>query len=365
VALTAQVRSSDATALQQARQLVLQQGRNATAYQIINPGIDLWFSGNERAVAGYVDSARFRVIAGAPVCEPARLSAVIQELEEEARALGRRVCYFGAEQWMLNQLEADPNHVAALLGAQPAWHPQSWPKILASRASLRAQLYRARNKDVSVQEWPEKAAAANPILHRCLAEWLETRGLPPMHFLVEPETLECLQDRRVFVAVRSGEVAGFLVASPVPRRHGWLIEQIVRGRRAVNGTSELLIDAAIRALDAEGYDYVTLGLAALSKRAGLEDSRNPFWLRFIFGWVRAHGRRFYNFEGLDAFKAKFQPDYWEPIYAITNERRFSFSALYAISGAFSEDAPVRMVSVALFRALRTEWHWLMDRVFPG
>ena len=30
-------------------------------------------------------------------------------------------------------------------------------------------------------------------------------------------------------------------------------------------------------------------------------------------WVRAHGKRFYNFEGLEAFKSKFRPDGWEPI----------------------------------------------------
>jgi phosphatidylglycerol lysyltransferase len=183
-----------------------------------------------------------------------------------------------------------------------------------------------------------------------------------MHFLVEPETLAGLYDRRVFVARGPSGVIGFLVAAPVTARGGWLIEQIIRGRGAVNGTSELLVGAAMSALAHEGYGYATLGLAALSKRARLNSAMNPLWLRWVFGGVRAHACRFYNFEGLDAFKAKFQPEQWEPVYAVTNEPRFTFGALRAIAGAFSEGAPAAMVFRAVLRAARTEGQWLWRRL---
>jgi phosphatidylglycerol lysyltransferase len=201
-------------------------------------------------------------------------------------------------------------------------------------------------------------ATGNPELKRALNEWLATRGLPPMHFLVEPETLSRLFDRRIFVArSKSGEIVAFLVASPAPARGGWLIEQFVRSWRAPNGTVELLLDAAMRALAAEGYGYVTLGLAPLS-RHGLGAQANPLWLRLLLRWVRAHGRRFYNFEGLDNFKAKFQPECWEPVFAIVNEPRFSPGALYAIAAAFSDGSPIWTIARALWRALLTECRWL-------
>jgi phosphatidylglycerol lysyltransferase len=66
--------------------------------------------------------------------------------------------------------------------------------------------------------------------------------------------------------------------------------------------------------------------------------------------VRLHGARFYNFDGLDAFKAKFNPEKWEPIYAIAEGASFPPRALYAIAGAFSGGAPIRLVLRALFRA---------------
>jgi len=347
--------------LDRARELVMRFGWHAASYQIINPGIDLWFSAADDAVIGYVVRHRVRVVAGAPVCDPGRLAAVVQEFEVAAGALHEKVCYFCAEERLYSLLGGASRHSTVVLGAQPAWDPHQWSAIIASRASLRAQLNRARNKHVVVRREDPERNDTLPELRRVLREWLGTRGLPPLHFLVEPDTLERLFDRKVFVARRSGEIVAFLVASPAPSRDGWLIEQLVRGLRAPNGTAELLIDACIRDLALENYSYVTLGLSPLSRRAPNVKESNPAWLRFMLRWVRAHGRRFYNFEGLDQFKAKFQPDRWEPVYAIANERRFPPRALLAIASAFSDRSLVSTLVRAVGKAIGTEIRWMVGR----
>jgi phosphatidylglycerol lysyltransferase len=350
--------------LARARALVLAHGWNATAYQIVNPGMSLWFSAAGDAVIGYVERRLTRVVAGAPVCSFERLEEVVQEFEEECAARRRRVCYFGAEARLESVFRNRADHARVLLGSQPSWNPAHWASIVAGKASLRAQLNRARNKGVTVEPTSSEEATGDPSLRRVLDEWLATRGLPPMHFLVEPETLTRLFDRRIFVArLRTGDTVAFLVASPAPAREGggWLIEQFVRGSRAPNGTVELLLDAAMRALAAEGYEYVTLGLAPLAEH-GFREATNPFWLRVLLQLVRAHGRRFYNFEGLERFKAKFQPEQWEPVYAFVSEPRFSPGALYAIAAAFSDRSPISTIARAIWRALRTELRWLRRRV---
>jgi phosphatidylglycerol lysyltransferase len=248
-----------------------------------------------------------------------------------------------------------------LIGAQPNWKPAEWAGIIERHASLRAQLNRARNKGVTVSLWPSERAHDNPELRRLLGEWLRTRPFPPLHFLVEPETLQRLADRKVFVAERDGVPVGFLVASPVPLRSGWLIEQNIRGTAAPNGTAELMIDTAARWMAASGAEYMTLGLVPLSHRADIVPYRNPPWLALILGWIRAHGRRFYNFEGLDAFKAKFQPREWEPIYAIEDDTRFRVSTLFAVASAFSSGSIALNVVRALGRAIRSEARWLTRR----
>jgi phosphatidylglycerol lysyltransferase len=347
-------------AVSRARGLVLRWGWNATAYQVLNPGIGLWFAARGDAVAGYVDMPGYRVVAGAPVCARERLLAVAAELEAAARRQGRHVCYFGAGHRLEEVLRGSPRHAKVLLGAQPVWNAARWAALVGAHASLRAQLNRARNKGVVVEEWTAERAGRSAALRRCLEEWLGTRGLPPLHFMVEPDVLARLLDRRVFVAQRDGAPAGFAVASPVPARHGWLIEQWVRGRAAPNGTTELMIDAAMRALGGDGARYVTLGLSPLSRHAP-PDAANPAWLRLALGWVRAHGSRFYNFRGLDGFKAKLRPDHWEPVYAIVSTRTFSPRALYAIASAFSAGSPVALLGSAVARAARQEARWLVAR----
>jgi Uncharacterized conserved protein len=211
--------------VRRARELVMQYGWNATAYQIVNPGIDHWFSADGDAVVGYVDSAGMRVVAGAPVSTLQRLPDVIREFEKASLDEGRGVCYFGAEARLEGALRDSRDHSMALLGAQPAWSPRSWIEKADRYSSLRAQFNRASNKGVTVHEWPAAEATGSSRLSSVLNRWLEGRGLPPMHFLVEPSTLERLDDRRIFVASRVVE-------------HGKTADQILAFRCIVSGSGK-------------------------------------------------------------------------------------------------------------------------------
>lgn len=349
--------SARPAARETARALVLRHGWNATSYQVLNPGMHLWFAGAGDAVAGYAEHAGFRVVAGAPVCAAMRLAAVAEELERDAAAAGTRVIYFGAGSRLEGMLAGRGSHWPLLLGAQPTWDATRWEEVVRRKASLRAQLHRARNKGVAVREWPPRQAERSAVLARVLTEWLATRGLPPLHFMTEAQTLDDLRDRRVFVAesARAGVIA-FLIATPVPARRGWLIEQWPRLPGAPNGTTHLLVDAAMRALGASGATYVTLGLAPLSDRAGPVGSGQPLWLRAVLHGVRAHGRRFYNFRGLDAFKASLEPDDWEPIYAVSRSRGPTMRSLRAVAGVFGGGSPARLVARAAWMGLAHELH---------
>jgi len=354
--------SKDFSSLEHARKLILAHGWNSTSYQTVNPGITYWFTPANDAVIGFVSCSGVRVVAGAPVCAVERLFEVAAAFERDAAQAGERVCYFGAEARLEALYRDSPRYAKVLLGAQPVWQPQAWAGIIAKHKSLRAQLNRARNKGVTVTEWSTEKAHNDPALLGCLREWLAAKGLPPLHFLVEPDTLSRLFDRRVFVAERDEEAIGFVLLSPITKRHGWLFEQFVHKPGAPNGSVELMIDAAMRALAKDNYEYATLGLAPLSTRAQIAPFCNPLWLRLLLAWISVHGRRFYNFDGLDAFKAKLKPDRWEPVFAISNERHISPGTLYAIAAAFSEGQPVRLLFNGLWRAATTEISWLKQSV---
>jgi len=356
--LVLQVQAEIENEIESARQLVMRFGWNTTCYQLVNPGIQRWFSSDGSALIGYVETKGRRVVAGAPVCAFDRLPEVVESWKQVPSK--HIECFFGAEERVHSALGKNPNYSTVILGAQPVWSPQSWVTAFNKDSSLRYQLHRAKNKGVVVSEWPAERAKANEDLQRVLKEWLATRGLPPMHFLVEPETLDCLNDRRLFVAERNGRPIGFVTMSPVPTRSGWLTEQFVRGREAPNGTIELMLDTAIRTVGNEGAQMVTMGIVPLSTRAGSGEG-NPAWLRAMTAWMRAHGRRFYNFDGLDAFKSKFHPDYWEPIFVISREKQFSLRTLYAVAAAFTRENPILAVAKGMVKALRQEIVWLFGR----
>lgn len=329
-------------------------GWNSTVGQLLNPGFDYWFAADGGSAAGYVEHAGWWVVAGAPVAAPERIGSAVAELERAARDRRRRLAFFAAERRLEGLLADDPRWKRLRLGAQPLFDPALWPETLAGRASLRAQLQRARHKGVRVEEWAPERAVRDSGVRRCLDQWLARRGLPPLLFLTTPWTLDALSEvgRRVFVAERAGETIGFLLTSPAPARRWALVEQLVRGEGAPNGTGELLIDAAFRAF-AGTVDRLTFGLAPLSARAG-GWRHHPVWLRATVAWARAHGHRFYNFSGLESFKAKLGPLEWEPVWLLARSPRIGPSVLWAVVAAFAGGRPVRFAVRALARAASRE-----------
>ena len=327
-------------------------GRNATACQILNPGISYWFNTQRDAVVGFVRRGSWVLVAGEPICHAEALAAVVREFEAWVRDNSLQVCYVCAADAMHDLLGASAAHSAITIGAQPVWNPSDWPAILKSRRSLRAQLHRSRNKGVRIESLPPAEGALDPEIRQTLREWTDRSLLPPMHFLVEPEVLSgIVDDRLLFVARREGRVVAFLIASPIAARNGYLVEELARSSRAPNGTSELLIDAAMNHFAEAGCTYATMGLVALASGTL---QRNPLWLRSLMAIARAHANRFYNFRGLERFRAKMHPASWEPIYAISNERHFSPQALYAVGGAFSGISPMHAIGLAVLKGAREE-----------
>lgn len=282
-----------------AHALIVQHGWNSTSFQVLEDGYRYWFWGDEACVA-YVDTGRAWVVAGAPIAPEAQLGEVVTRFLEEAQRAGRRVCFFAVEARLLAQtaLRGLP------IGEQAVWDPRGWSGVLSGAKSLREQLRRARAKGVTVRRLTvDELEHHGPALDGLAERWLAGRALAPLGFLVELELFRDPHQRRYFVAEQGGRVVGALTAVPVYAREGWLLEDLLRDASAPNGTAELLVDAAMTTLAAEGSSYVTLGLAPLSG-----ELPRPLVL------ARQVTRPLYDFHGLRAFKAKLRPERWDPIY---------------------------------------------------
>jgi phosphatidylglycerol lysyltransferase len=355
---------------QRAREIVMRHGRLPTAYQILNPDFCYWFDEEIDAVAGYFREGDWWAVGGGPICAPDVEREACRRLEADAAKSRRHVIYVCADE-RLRRLLGDEHHSAVTLGAEPFREPARWPARVKSSASLRQQLNRSRNKGVVVHEvTPADVTARMDELKDVVLDWLTTRPLPAMRFLNDPRTLDGeLADRRIWLATQHERPVAFLLASPVVRRNGFLMEQISRRHNAPNGTAELLIDAALRAWAAEGKTFATLGMVVLSTHVQQQMAMNPPWVRTMFSFARAHGRRFYHYDGLEKFREKLQPDGWEPIYLIANQSRFTPAALYAAGAAFcGERSPMSVVASGIAKAFKTELGWasgFLSRVLTG
>jgi phosphatidylglycerol lysyltransferase len=129
-----------------------------------------------------------------------------------------------------------------------------------------------------------------------------------MGFLVQVDPLTLLEEHRIYLAEQGERLVGFLTAAPIFTRPGWLLQNLIRAPEAPNGTTELLVDHAMRdAAGQSGEDspMVTLGLAPLAGQVVPA-------LRL----ARSAGSVLFDFEGLRAFKARLRPSRWSPIHLV-------------------------------------------------
>ncbi len=280
-------------------------GADAVSFLAVESGMQYWFEegslGTPRACVAYVDTGRVWVAAGRPIADSSSVASVASAFVSSARANGRSACFFATE---TREIEG---FASLLLGKQPAWRPMEWPGIRARYRRLREQIRRARAKGVRVRRIDAReldpGSRLRSELEAIADEWLGSRHMAPMAFLVALEPYHVPTDHRYYAAERDGQPVAFLSAVPIYSTRGWLVEDIVRSRRAPNGTTEALLDMAMR--EAVDSEWVTLGLAPLAGPV----SR---WLRF----ARFVSQPLYDFRGIQAFKERLHPSLWQDVWLL-------------------------------------------------
>ena len=321
--------------------LLRRYGWNATSFQILEAGFRYWFDGDDACVA-YVETRGAWVAAGAPVCAAERLGEVSARFVAAARAAGRRAAFFAAEARLVDARGAARRcrSASSRCGTRPRWAATAG----AHRAGCARSCDRATNKGVRVRAVARRRAARPdaPLaraVDALIERWQHAKPMAPMGFLVDVAAVP-LRRRAALLRGRARRRARRRSSRRCrsTRAAAGSLEDFLRDPRAPNGTSELLVDAAMRALGAEGSRYVTLGLAPLA---------GPCAARLRA--ARALSAALYDFEGLRAFKAKLQPHAWEPIFLAHPPGSSSHVALVDALAAFARGSFVRFGGETLLR----------------
>ncbi len=311
------------------------------SFQILQSQFRLWLAGEVGCVA-YVDTGSAWVVAGPPIAPEPQLRRVTSEFGRAALECGRRVVYFGVEE----RLSKDPELGSIVVGHQTVLDSTRWQDTLRKNANLRQQLSRARNKGLQIEhvDWA-KLAAGSPIrrgVEQLIAQWQHTRPMPEMGFLAQMQPLLLDSERRFYIASHANECVGFAALDPVYLRGGWALQHLVRAPNAPNGTSEALIDAAVRHAAASNMSYFNLGLTPLAGNVG------P-WL----GAAKRLCAPLYNFAGLERFRAKFQSRGQVPIYIAYPRGSSPLVAVLDCLVAFARGRPLHFGARVLAHRLTT------------
>lgn len=280
-------------------------GADAVSFQALKADLQWWVDRSppdgSGAMLAYQPAGSSWIAVGTPLVDINQRADAVRRFCRAARAEGRRPVFVGVED---ETLFAGCRTLA--IGLQSVLKPSEWEATLRRWPKLREQVRRARAKGVSVRAVdPQELAAGRPLgaaVERLRVEWLRSRAIEPLRFLVAVDPFYASAEHLYFVAERSGQAVQFLSAVPIGTGDGWLMEDMLRGPDAPNGTTELLIAALMRRLGGEPF-WVTPGLTPLAGPV-------PWWLRVTSIATGA----LYDFSGLLRFRSRLHPAAWTPVW---------------------------------------------------
>lgn len=277
-----------------------------------------WLDPEGKGAVSYTESGRVWVVGGGPLARLEDLKGVADRFIAEARKRRKIVSFLPTTERFAQAMKGSDVRIVKV-GACPYFDLKAWDPHGNSAKKLRLGVNRARRAEVTVDEVRNLDEHFRAEVAELGREWNQSRRAGvTFGWLFDVIPFQDVAAKRYFAArTRDGRLVGLLMASPIPARDGWYLEDVLRSPTAPDGISDLLVFEALRALAAGGARLATLGTVPLSPKGSDAISVGHNWLvERSFRWSRRLFRNIYNFEGLGAFKSKFVPSWWENEYVV-------------------------------------------------
>jgi lysylphosphatidylglycerol synthetase-like protein (DUF2156 family) len=279
---------------------------------------NVWINKERTGAVCYNEHGSVWLVAGEPLASKTNLCSVTREFLQAARERKKIPAFLPATE-RFARIAVAQNLEAVKVGASPYFDLQNWNPRGNRAKNLRSGLNRARRGGISV----EQVEKIDESFRREAAElgesWLKTRraGIK-FDWLFGLEPFKNAESKKFFAARdETGMLAGLLVASRIPAREGWYLEDVLRAPDAPKGTADLLVFETLKKLAGQGARIATLGTAPLSENGVDEISTGSYVLaRKLLKFAEKNLNSIYNFKGLQCFKSKFVPCWWESEFVL-------------------------------------------------
>lgn len=301
--------------LEKAREIVAAQG-NPDANFVLTGDKSILFSDNGRAFLMYRVQGRSWIALGDPVGDPDDAAQLAWAFHDAANAANRRAVFY----------EVSPAYLALWAEMGLAVHKMGEEAIVplgtfslegSTRKKLRATYNRAKRDGLSLEILAAPVDDATLAAMRAISDqWLADKKGKEKQFSVGRFDAAYLRRFPIAAACHQGRMVAFANILTTDRKESATIDLMRHVEDAPSGLMEYLFIALMLHLKTEGYAAFSLGMAPL---AGLESRRGSRWTMKLGAMVYRHGGNFYNFEGLRAFKDKFDPE-WRPRFLVAPPR---------------------------------------------
>jgi phosphatidylglycerol lysyltransferase len=266
-----------------------------------------------------------------PLSDAADLAAVTREFITFAGESGALPAFVPVTSRFVS-LTGEIGLDCAPVGISPYFDLRTWKPSGRRAHGLRSGVRQATRAHVTVEEvapdaWPVRE------IESVGEAWKASRRAALFGWVFAPDW-NFMGYKKLFVARDAGgKLAGFATASPLPARNSFYLEDIQRDPGAPKGTTDVLFATALNMLREQGAESVTLGtvpLAGLDSPDALRRGMYPIVSKGLKLLAR-HGESVYNFAGVQIFKSRLAPSWWEHEYAAAPSGGFLTGARVALA----------------------------------
>lgn len=263
-----------------------------------------------RSFIMYGVEGRAWISMGDPVGDPDEFQELIWRFRDRVRGVDGWPAFYQATPAYL-PLYIDAGLALVKLGEEAIVPTTDFSLEGGARAGLRKAVRKVEREGVTFSVLTtSEVPAALPRLREISDGWLAAKNTREKRFSLGSFSEEYLSRSPVAVVSVGGRVVAFsnlLLAAPGTECTADLMRY---DADAPDGVMLYLLTQIMLWAGEQGYSRFSLGMAPLS---GLESGpMNTLWSR-VGSAVFRHGEHFYNFQGLRAFKEKWDP-VWEPRY---------------------------------------------------
>lgn len=347
-------------------QLIRAHGGNSNSFLAYYEGFFVFQSKKSKAPEGgvlvFADTPRAWVLVAEPLAPESEQEPLLREFCEVARSVGKSVLGLPVSEATVRRL-APLGFGSLQIGSEPTFR-LAYYKPQIETVPVAKQMH---NKGARVRAF--RPESLDPLiraqLDSMLQEWLDSRKTSPLGFLNQVLPWSYTEEKRYFLVEQKDKALAFLSAIPMPPKKGWYFIDLIRRPDSPPGSTELLVLEAMRLLQGEGAQEITLGVAPLS---GLERSpeyaKRPLYR--ILHWVYGYGGQFYSFKSLHQFKLKFNPSESVPSFMVHWPTPLGIGGVLGLMSAFLPSGMVLATFSGIYRALArfSLPEWIKSQLSP-